>query len=94
MRQLTSRSATRRKGYRTPPEVAREYGVEPAKVLAWIRAGELPAINLATKPTGRPRFMIREKDIEAFEERRAAKPPVARTPRRKRAQTDIIQFFK
>ena len=31
----------------TPPELARRYGIKPAKVLAWISRGELRAINLA-----------------------------------------------
>jgi excisionase family DNA binding protein len=41
--------------YRTPPEIARRLGVGPEKVLAWIRSGELAAVNLATTRHGRPR---------------------------------------
>jgi transposase len=59
----------------TPPELAKRYGVEPSKVIAWIKAGELRAVNIATKATGRPRYIIDEQDVAAFEEQRAAKRP-------------------
>jgi hypothetical protein len=34
--------------YLTPPQLARENGVSPDKVHAWIRSGKLQAINVAT----------------------------------------------
>jgi hypothetical protein len=76
----------------TPPELAARYGVEPAKVLAWIRQGELRAINLATRPTGRPRWIIYEEDVAVFEDRRAAKPPVKPERRSRRATTEEVFF--
>ena len=57
----------------TPPELARRYGVEPCKVIAWIRSGELRALNVATRATGRPRYLIGEEDIARFEQGRSTK---------------------
>ena len=72
----------------TPPELAKRYGVEPSKIIAWIKAGELRAVNIATRSTGRPRYIIDEEDVAVFESRREAKPPVtsARRPRRPAGQ--------
>jgi hypothetical protein len=58
----------------TPPEIAARYGISPDKVLRWIKEGELAAINAATRPGGRPRFLIDEAYLAAFEKRRAAIP--------------------
>ena len=37
--------------YLSPPKYAEGLGVDPAKVLAWIKSGELRAINVATTGT-------------------------------------------
>ena len=58
----------------TPPEIARRFGIAEAKVITWIEAGELRAINAATKPNGRPRYLIDVCDVQAFERRRAVNP--------------------
>jgi hypothetical protein len=76
----------------TPPQLARRYGVSADKVLAWIRSGELRAVNAATRPTGRPRRVIDPGDVVAFEQRRAARPTEA-TTRRRSKQADVIEFF-
>lgn len=78
----------------SPPELARRYGIDPAKVLRWIRCGELRAVNIASRPTGRPRFVIDEADIAAFELRRSA-VAIQHSPtrRRRRENIEIIQFF-
>jgi excisionase family DNA binding protein len=78
---------------RTPPEVAKELGVEPSKIIAWIRQGELRAINVATRPTGRPRYRIDEEAIEEFLHRRATKPPTPAPPRRQRAATGATKDY-
>jgi excisionase family DNA binding protein len=61
----------------TPPEVARRWGVSSDKVRAWIENGELRAINLAARTSGRPRYRIDMADVLAFERTREAKgvPP-------------------
>ncbi len=78
---------------RTPPQIADRLGVSVDKVLAWIHSGELKAANLATHSGGRPRWRVDPADLEAFLERRAARPtPKGEKPRRKR-DAGIIEFF-
>ena len=78
----------------TPPEIAKVYHVAPDKVLTWIRSGELPAFNAATRPNGRPRYLINEADLKTFEARRAV-VPVTKIPRRRRPkQEGVTEFFK
>ena len=75
----------------TPPEVARRWGVSAEKVIAWIRSGELHAMNAATRPGGRPRYLIDLRDLEAFELRRSA-TPVPRSKRR-RQESGVTEYF-
>jgi excisionase family DNA binding protein len=78
----------------TPPQIAERYGVSPDKVLAWIRAGELRAINIATKVGGRPRYAVDETDLLAFERGRQVKPPGQQRMRRRLPHRgDVIEFF-
>lgn len=58
----------------TPPQAARILGVNPDKVLNWIRSGELRASNLAKRQGGRPKYRIAEEDLQAFKNRRAVQP--------------------
>jgi hypothetical protein len=77
----------------TPPKVACELGVDVHAILAWIKAGELRAVNLAANANGkRPRWKISPSDLEAFLARRASQAPT--TPvRRRRKQEGVIKFF-
>jgi excisionase family DNA binding protein len=78
----------------TPPEVARLWGVSHDKVLAWIRSGELRAIDVATKRDGRPQYRIDIEELNAFEQRRMVRP--SSPPRRDTNQDKddgIIEFF-
>jgi hypothetical protein len=69
----------------SPPTLAKAWGLDVQKIIAWIRSGELRAINAARSPTGRARFLIDKRDIEAFEQARAVTPPAARPARRRRS---------
>lgn len=80
--------------YVSPPQLAKRYGVEPAKVLCWIRSGELRAVNVATRPNGRPRFKIAEADVLVFENRRSGKPDPKPQRQRRQPAGNVIQFFK
>ena len=85
---------TKRKRSKSPPEYAKEHGVDPSKVLAWIRSGELRAINLATSTTGRPRYRILLEAIVEFEERRSARQPVKPVRRkRKKQESGFVEYF-
>jgi hypothetical protein len=72
-------------GYLTPPQLARKWKVGVQKILAWIHSGELRAVNLATRPGGRPRYRICPEDVELFEQARSVSPTpkVARSPKKK-----------
>jgi hypothetical protein len=79
----------------TPPQLAKQWGVNVAKVVAFIRAGELPAINLAARGTVRPRYAIDVADVEAFEAGRRIVPDggLSTTQRlRRRAAENVKQF--
>jgi transposase len=80
----------------SPPTLAKRFAVKADKILAWIRSGELPAVDLSMTPgTGKPRWKIAETDVEAFLARRAATPP-APTPRprrRRRTATPAKEYF-
>jgi excisionase family DNA binding protein len=74
----------------TVAEVARRYRVSPDKVRAWIRRGELSAINTATPP-GKARFVVLPHHLADFERRRAAAPPPK--PQRRRRKAAAIDYF-
>lgn len=60
-------------------------------MIAFVRSGELRAINLATRQGGRPRYRISAEDVALFEARRSCSPkPTA--PMRKRLRS-VTQYF-
>jgi transposase len=75
----------------TVRDVARRYRVGEDKVRAWIRRGELRAINTAMVLCGRPRWVVTHDAIAEFERRRAGGPP-PKQPRRKK-RTELIDYF-
>lgn len=77
----------------TPSELARRYGVSPDKVLAWIRAGELQAVNVATRRTGRPRYVILPEAISDFEASRSVVPRHRVARKRRASDPKVIQYF-
>jgi|GEM_PF-1788774 len=77
----------------TPPEVAQQWRIKHEKVLTWIRSGELRAINVATKPGGRPTYRIDPDDLRVFVDRRAAVVPPRQHQRRRRRKQPFKEFF-
>lgn len=76
------------------PHLAKEWGVSTSKINAFIKAGELRAINVATRRDQRPRYLIDREDIEAFERSRQVQPtdpPVRKLQRRSSLGTK--EFF-
>jgi hypothetical protein len=71
----------------TPPQIARELVVEPAKVLAWIHRGELRACNLADRLGGRARWKVSPAELERFLAARQAGP----APKRRRKRRELVQ---
>jgi len=76
----------------TPPQYARELGVDTAKVLKWIHSGELKAADFSTNRGQKPRFLIDQADILTFELSRTVQPPAPRV-RRRRTDPAVHQFF-
>lgn len=76
----------------TTQEVARRWGVNRDKVVAFIRDGQLPAMNLSLGQM--PRYRIRREDLEAFEQSRmAVQAEHPRRRRRKRSTGNTVEFF-
>jgi len=65
----------------TPPTIAKMLAIKVDKVHAWIHAGELKAVNVAQKRSGRPRWRILDEHLQEFlRSRQSVKP----TPPRRR----------
>ena len=73
----------------TPKEISLLLRVKLDTVLAWIHRGELPAINVATRPSTRPRYRVKAADFEAFQEKRAATIAVPR-PHHRRSYDGLV----
>ncbi len=81
----------------TPPQIARDRSLRIGKVVAWIRSGELVAVNCAEQAGQRPRWRISTEALEAFDRGRSNRvmgpPPAARPRKRAGAATDVVEFF-
>ncbi|HEY7311878.1 MAG TPA: helix-turn-helix domain-containing protein [Gemmataceae bacterium] len=75
----------------TTTDAARLLRVSEDKIRAWIRAGELPAVNTANTRSGKPRFVILPQAIRQFVAARSAAPP-PKPPRRKK-KTTLVDFY-
>ena len=76
-----------------PSEIAADLAVDIHNVLAWINAGHLPAVNVSNG-TKRPRWRVKPVDLDAFLEKREAKPRRKTYPTpRKRTLSGVIEFF-
>lgn len=77
----------------TVRDVAERTGVGPETVLAWIGQGELRASDCSRHRSRKPRWRIREEDLQTFLTARGNRQPPAKTTRR-RAVGEVIQFFR
>lgn len=79
----------------TPKQVADRYGIRVPVVLAWIRTGQLAALNVARSPQAkRPTWRVTTASLVAFELARTGSPVVPATRRRKRQQAaGVIEFY-
>jgi excisionase family DNA binding protein len=76
----------------TPRQIADRNRISVDKVLAWIHTGQLRAVNVATRPGGRPRWRISEADLACFEATRAA-VPAPPTRQRPKKEEGVIPYF-
>ena len=77
--------------YLTPPQFAQQRGIAPEKVISWIRAGELEAINFSNGT--RPRYRISPAAVEAFESRRAVHPKPKTKRRKRQKENDVMDII-
>jgi len=78
----------------SPARLAKEWGVCPRKIVEWIKAGELRAIDAATKADGkRPRYLIDRDAVADFEEKRAVLPAETPAPRRRRKALRLVKSY-
>jgi excisionase family DNA binding protein len=74
-------------------EIAERCGVSVRTVRAWIRAGELKAVNMSRTPGSRkPRWRISQAALDAFEALRTPSAPAPRTKRTKQ-NNGIVSFY-
>lgn len=79
--------------YYSVADIAERHGVSVRTVTKWITTGELKGICVSKNPRSKkPRYRVREVDLELFETGRMPTPPAPRAPRRKREQ-GIIEFY-
>jgi hypothetical protein len=75
----------------TPPEIGQQLRVDPSKVLGWIAAGELVAVNTATGRSGRPRWKISAEALANFLAARSSRPHPKQAARR-RNRTAVREY--
>ena len=75
----------------TVRDVARRYRVGEDKVRAWIKTGELAAINTAATLCAKPRFVITVEAIQRFEAKRTVCPPPK--VKRRRRQSEVKDYY-
>ena len=75
----------------TTREVAKRYRVSPTKVIAWIRRGELKALNTASALSGKPRWVVLPGALADFERGRQGVPPPK--PPRRRRKPAVVDYY-
>ena len=79
--------------WQTPPQLAADLQVAPEKVIGLIRSGEIEAVNIANKGSGRPRYRISPDARAAFLNRRRVVPPTPIVRSRRQKQTAVKEYF-
>lgn len=75
-------------------DLQERFAVGEHTVLGWIRSGELQAINVARTGSSRPKWRIKEEDLERFELLRAhSPPPPPKRKRRKNRNASEVEFY-
>ncbi len=74
-------------------QIAERFHVGEHTVLAWIRLGELQAVDVSRTPGGKPRWRITDDARLAFELLRSAAPPAKPARRRRKPPSDVVSFY-
>jgi hypothetical protein len=79
----------------TVAEIASRYAVDTHSVLAWIRGGELKAINVGRSISKRrPTWRVTAAALEAFEScRQSSGVQTAPHGRRRKRSSEVLQFY-
>ncbi len=77
----------------TPKQFAARYHMHIDKVYYLINNKQLGAITTSSPGSKKPRYLIRQEDIDQFERQRQTKAPVLTQKRRKPKDPDTEQFF-
>lgn len=76
----------------TVRDLCRRWRIGPDKVRAFLRRGELVAVNVAaTAVAGKPQWRVTAESVAQFETRRSSVPPPPRLRRRKR--TSAVDYY-
>ncbi len=88
-----TRPETTDRKYLTPPEIARELGIDPVKVIGWINRGELRAVNVAAnlQTAKRARWRVLKADLAGFLDARAAQPGEP-GQRKRRRRAGVVEY--
>jgi hypothetical protein len=80
----------------TPPMLAERWGVSSDKIVHFIVTGQLRAIDASLRRGDRPRYLIDEDDITAFEASREVVPqkPVTSHSRRRSLPNGFVRNFR
>jgi hypothetical protein len=75
----------------TVADLCKRWRVGPDKIRAFLRRGELAAVNLATCLSAKPQWRITPESVAQFEQKRSS-APTPKAPRRRRpsATRDFI----
>jgi transposase len=76
----------------TVRDLARRYRVGVARVIGWIRRGELRAINRRDDRSCRPSFVVTPEALTDFERSRQVATPAPKPPRRKKRICEVDYF--
>lgn len=82
--------------FMTVRELSEALGCDPGKVLCWIASGELAALNIAERATGRPRWRIPREAWERFQAARSNRksdPPRRQARRQPRGPDQQIKAY-
>ena len=77
-----------------PVELGKAIDIDTATIRKWIAEGWLPAVDMRSPGTSRPRWRISESNFEAFVKSRSNYKPEKTTRRRRRNDAaDLKRFF-
>jgi hypothetical protein len=78
----------------TVNQIMQRYNVTQHTVLGWIARGELKAINVGTEAgKKKPRWRITQEALDAFEALRSTTPPPQPATRRRKRQSQVVEFY-